>query len=129
MQIYLYHHQTEAMHYLSLHGMDLTITKFLGINISNIESWNHHIISVCKKANNTLLPYRWASRLVQEISRTNVKRFWSAPRLKMHPLTKTPTVVSQGDTNTMATSLKSYKTRIPVKKKAHIKHFWTSFKL
>ena len=39
-----------------IHGKELAVTtkaKYLGVNISNNLSWNHHIDSVCKKANNT----------------------------------------------------------------------------
>ncbi|XP_062578982.1 uncharacterized protein LOC134240892 [Saccostrea cucullata] len=39
-----------------IHGKELATTtkaKYLGVNISNNLSWNHHIDSVCKKANNT----------------------------------------------------------------------------
>ena len=39
-----------------IHGKELAVTtkaKYLGVNISNNLSWNHHINSVCKKANNT----------------------------------------------------------------------------
>ena len=39
-----------------IHGKELAVTtkaKYLGVNISKNLSWNHHIDSVCKKANNT----------------------------------------------------------------------------